>query len=178
MAARPRARRFSGRRGSRTPKARRSSGFGPGAVASRLALPFVSLDGWIRTSVLRFPKPADEARLSYIQIRSVGPEGLEPSPRWLRARDAAANTWIPSFRPAGRQKKPGVGETPGRRRALPEGPGVRAAGGSAGWPGGRPVPPSPSDRSTESDSSCAPKSFLTTSTPQGRVLFTAAVRQT
>ena len=31
---------FSGRRGSRTLKARRSSGFGPGAVASRLALPF------------------------------------------------------------------------------------------------------------------------------------------
>ena len=26
----------------------------------------------------------------------VGPEGLEPSPRWLRARYAAANTWIPS----------------------------------------------------------------------------------
>src|SRR5471030_2553665 len=25
----------------------------------------------------------------------VGPEGLEPSPRWLRARHAAANTWIP-----------------------------------------------------------------------------------
>src|SRR6476661_7603240 len=31
---------LSGRRGSRTLKARRSSGFGPGAVASRLALPF------------------------------------------------------------------------------------------------------------------------------------------
>jgi hypothetical protein len=27
----------------------------------------------------------------------VGPEGFEPSPRWLRARHAAANTWIPSF---------------------------------------------------------------------------------
>src|SRR5947199_5955420 len=25
----------------------------------------------------------------------LGPEGLEPSPRWLRARHAAANTWIP-----------------------------------------------------------------------------------
>src|SRR5438128_12533882 len=25
----------------------------------------------------------------------VGPEGLEPSPRWLRARHAAVNTWIP-----------------------------------------------------------------------------------
>ena len=37
----------SGRRGSRTLKARRSSGFRPGAVASRLALPSISLDGWI-----------------------------------------------------------------------------------------------------------------------------------
>ena len=27
--------------------------------------------------------------------KTVGPEGLEPSPRWLRARHAAANTWIP-----------------------------------------------------------------------------------
>ena len=36
---------FSGRRGSRTLKARRSSGFGPGAVASRLALPLQS--GWL-----------------------------------------------------------------------------------------------------------------------------------
>ena len=33
---------LSGRRGSRTLKARRSSGFGPGAVASRLALPLES----------------------------------------------------------------------------------------------------------------------------------------
>ena len=36
---------FSGRRGSRTLKARRSSGFRPGAVASRLALPLQS--GWL-----------------------------------------------------------------------------------------------------------------------------------
>src|SRR3989442_1954570 len=35
----------------------------------------------------------------------VGPEGLEPSPRWLRARDAAANTWIP-FPSAGRASNP------------------------------------------------------------------------
>jgi hypothetical protein len=28
---------------------------------------------------------------------AVGPEGLEPSPTWLRARHAAANTLIPSF---------------------------------------------------------------------------------
>ena len=30
-------------------------------------------------------------------FHSVGPEGLEPSPTWLRARHAAANTLIPSF---------------------------------------------------------------------------------
>ena len=27
---------------------------------------------------------------------SVGPAGLEPAPAWLRARDAAANTLVPS----------------------------------------------------------------------------------
>ena len=53
-----------------------------------------SLDGWIRTSVLRLPKPADFAALPHPDFR-VGPEGLEPSPPWLRARHAAANTWIP-----------------------------------------------------------------------------------
>src|SRR5262249_15276867 len=36
---------LSGRRGSRTLKASRSSGFRPGAVVSRLALPFQS--GWL-----------------------------------------------------------------------------------------------------------------------------------
>ncbi len=25
----------------------------------------------------------------------MGPEGLKPSPRWVKARHAAANTWIP-----------------------------------------------------------------------------------
>ena len=35
----------------------------------QLACPSVwSLDGWIRTSVVRLPRPADETRLSYIQI--------------------------------------------------------------------------------------------------------------
>ena len=34
----------------------------------------------------------DAAVTSRVQV---GPEGLEPSPRWLRARHAAANTWIP-----------------------------------------------------------------------------------
>ena len=32
-----------------------------------------------------------------LHVLSVGPEGLEPSPTWLRARHAAANTLIPSF---------------------------------------------------------------------------------
>jgi hypothetical protein len=31
----------------------------------------------------------------------VGPEGLEPSPTWLRARHAAANTLIPCVHPSG-----------------------------------------------------------------------------
>src|SRR5262249_10090728 len=35
--------------------------------------------------------PLDDQCLSH----SVGPEGLEPSPTWLRARHAAANTLIP-----------------------------------------------------------------------------------
>jgi hypothetical protein len=36
-----------------------------------------------------------QAGCRYITGATVGPEGLEPSPRWLRARYAAANTWIP-----------------------------------------------------------------------------------
>ena len=46
----------SGRRGSRTLKARRSSGFEPGAVANRLALPFQS--GWLDSNQRA---PASEA---------------------------------------------------------------------------------------------------------------------
>jgi hypothetical protein len=45
--------------------------------------------------------------------QSVGPEGLELSPHWLRARDAAANTWIPSFVPAPPTKKARGRGTPG-----------------------------------------------------------------
>ncbi len=37
-------------------------------------------------------------RACYKSTFAVGPEGLEPSPTWLRARHAAANTLIPSFR--------------------------------------------------------------------------------
>src|SRR5947207_12811313 len=84
----------------------------------------VSLDGWIRTSVARLPKPVDKAALPHPEKKwlvpsgqwlekigfvflphkcssgfvllatnrwpltsaAMGPEGLEPSPRWLRAR--------------------------------------------------------------------------------------------
>ena len=38
--------------------------------------------------------------------RSVGPEGLEPSRRWLRARYAAANTLVPSVGPVGVEPTP------------------------------------------------------------------------
>src|SRR5262245_47420075 len=41
----------------------------------------------------------------------VGPEGLEPSPRWLRARYAAANTWIP-FGPKGVEPSSGPDKEP------------------------------------------------------------------
>ena len=41
----------------------------------------------------------------------VGPEGLEPSPRWLRARHAAANTWIP-FGPEGVEPSSGPYKEP------------------------------------------------------------------
>ena len=65
-----------------------------GPLAARDTVLSISLDGWIRTSVLRLPKPADEAALPHPET-TVGPEGLEPSPAWLRARYAATNTWIP-----------------------------------------------------------------------------------
>jgi hypothetical protein len=59
------------------PQGLRSAVFGTAAIARWLALPF-SLDGWIRTSVLRLPKPADETRLSYIQISEWDPRDLNP----------------------------------------------------------------------------------------------------
>ena len=43
---------------------------------------------------LRVRPPCRETTSAYL---SVGSEGLEPSPTWLRARRAAANTLIPSF---------------------------------------------------------------------------------
>jgi hypothetical protein len=66
----------SGRRGSRTLKAR-ARPFS-GRLPSPIGLPFRSLDGWIRTSVLRRPRPADETRLSYIQILQWDPRDLNP----------------------------------------------------------------------------------------------------
>jgi hypothetical protein len=37
-------------------------------IITRSVMATVSLDGWIRTSVLLLPRQADEARLSYIQV--------------------------------------------------------------------------------------------------------------
>ena len=45
-------------------------------------------------SNLRSPAPKAGA-LASLRYSEVGPEGLEPSRRWLRARDAAANTLVP-----------------------------------------------------------------------------------
>ena len=83
----------------------------------------------------RFPVPETaDSRLSYVLSRApsgnrtrtscmasrqaavtsrvqVGPEGLEPSPRWLRARYAAANTWIP-FGPEGVEPSSGPYKEP------------------------------------------------------------------
>jgi hypothetical protein len=40
--------------------------------------------------------PLDDQCLSIDRVSLVGPEGLEPSPTWLRARHAASNTLIPN----------------------------------------------------------------------------------
>ena len=45
------------------------------------------------------------------RVQSGDPEGLEPSPRWLRARYAAANTWIP-FGPEGVEPSSGPYKEP------------------------------------------------------------------
>src|SRR5439155_15360446 len=51
---------------------------------------------------------------------AMGPEGLEPSPRWLRARHAAANTWIPKS--ARRELNPRLALIRGRLWPLSYGP--------------------------------------------------------
>ena len=70
-----------GRRGSRTLKAHRSPGFGPGAVADRLALPSPSSGGRNRTCVppvnSRVPVPARTPPESSRQ--TVGMAGFEPA---------------------------------------------------------------------------------------------------
>ena len=135
---------IGGRRESRTLKAHRSAVFGTAAVASRLALPFadsreVGFEPTISGSRNRrigqlsylskeHPAGIEPARPAWRAGRlplhhgcntlrpQVGPEGLEPSPRWLRARYAAANTWIPcrAHRPTGQtRKKAGRHMTPG-----------------------------------------------------------------
>src|SRR5262249_30052058 len=80
-----------------------------------------SLDGWIRTSVVRLPTPADDAGLSYIRIR----------------------------RPPGPPKKAGGRVTPGLLGVRPGGFGVpvaegrRPAPGGGNGPGRSPAPDSP-----------------------------------
>jgi hypothetical protein len=118
---------FSGRRGSRTLKARRSSGFGPGAVASRLALPFQSR--WLD---LNQRGPADEARLSYIQ----------------------SVVRVPTPRPTKKARGP---VTPGLESRYPYGSGVTVVGGRRGAsrPAGHRGPHRSSTRTKTSDN-CLP----------------------
>ena len=49
----------------------------------------------------------------FVEIQPVGSEGLEPSPSWLRARHAAANTLIPN-----RMGPDGLEPTPGRLKVC------------------------------------------------------------
>ena len=95
---------FSGRRGSRTLKARRSSGFRPGAVASRLALPC-----------------------------SVWMAGFEPAWSGTRGRrmKPGSPTSRASFASAPQPTKKARGRvTPGLESRCPEGSGVTAVGGT------------------------------------------------
>ena len=59
---------------------------------------------------------------------AMGPEGLEPSPRWLRARHAAANTWIPKIGPEGVEPSSGPYKRPALAVELRAKPGVRNQG--------------------------------------------------
>ena len=72
-----------GRRGSRTLKAHRSSGFGPGAVADRLVLPNTSSGGRNRTCVppvnSRVLVPARTPPESRSTRHTVGMAGFEPA---------------------------------------------------------------------------------------------------
>src|SRR5262249_40119958 len=63
---------------------------------------------------------------------TVGPEGLEPSPPWLRARYAAANTWIPCQVPT---KKAGLLVAPGLGKHLRRYRRHKRNGCTAGVPG-------------------------------------------
>ncbi len=99
---------FSGRRGSRTLKARRSSGFGPGAVAYRLALPF-----------------------------AVWMAGFEPAWSGFRRRrmKPGSPTSRATFTPTPRPTKKARGRvTPGLQGLCPEGSGVTVAEGTRAAP--------------------------------------------
>ncbi len=80
----------SGRRGSRTLKAHRSSGFGPGAVANRLALPFTvwmagfepAISGFRRRRIRPgFPTSRNQGREERGEGREARPSTL-PSHNW------------------------------------------------------------------------------------------------
>jgi hypothetical protein len=63
----------------------------------------------------------EQAGCRYITGAPLGPEGLEPSPRWLRARYAAANTWIP-WTSARRESNPRLTLVTSRLSPLSYGP--------------------------------------------------------
>jgi hypothetical protein len=105
--------RFSGRRGSRTPKAHRSPVFETGAVARRLALPTGSTEGRNRTSVSTVnnhpPVPTLAPSVSK-SIAPVGAAGFEPAVSWSQARRIAKLSHTP--RSAQRESNPHL--RPGR----------------------------------------------------------------
>lgn len=94
----------------------------------------------------------------------VGPEGLEPSPRWLRARYAAANTWIPWGHERAypyKRKRPGSPDTWPAKKAQ-TGQSVRVFGDSqrASRPDYGPEPMRASVRSKSSHDGSPSQSLL------------------
>ena len=131
-AARPRALGSAEGEGVEPSRACASSRFERGAVARRLALPcavwMAGFEPAISGSRSRRIEPSSPTSRTAV---AMGPEGLEPSPHWLRARDAAANTWIPSAYP--NEKGQASCDAWPRDRVTKE-PGVNIA---AGGPGAR-----------------------------------------
>ena len=121
------------------PQGSRSAVFETAAIANWLALPFAP-ERWALRSRCQVWMAGFEPAFSGSRSRriepgsptsrctrpsplaplQVGPEGLEPSPRWLRARHAAANTWIPQS--ARRELNPRLALIRGRLWPLSYGP--------------------------------------------------------